>query len=121
MATTESKLAESPTGLEDVVRSVRALARMTRDLSESAASVAERELAMAIGISERLRDGIVSADALRRARAEELPARLRADAHRVLDLFADAGAVAYRFGIDFVEGLTDERRPKLTAQATVGE
>ena len=117
MNTSDVKLVEDPTGLEDVVRSVRGLARMTRGLAESAGGVAERELAMAITISERLRDSVVSTDTLRRARGEELPARLRQDAHRALDLFADAATVAYRTGIDFLEALTDERRPKLAEPA----
>lgn len=114
---------EQPTGLEDVIRSVRALARTTRGMGEAAADIMERELAMAITISERIRDQVVSAEALKQAREEPLPARLRDDAHRAVDLFADAASVIYVNTIRFFEGLTDERRPALTTAAaeTSGE
>ncbi|MCC6534093.1 MAG: hypothetical protein IT531_16210 [Burkholderiales bacterium] len=105
---------EQPTGLEDVVRSVRALARSSRNVAESAVAVAERELAMAISISERLRDSVVTAQTLEEARKQPLPARLRQDAHRALDVMADATAVAQLALLRFVEGFVDERRPSLT-------
>lgn len=106
---------EKPTGLEDVVRSVRALARSTRGVTESAVAVAERELAMAIAISEQLRDRIISAKALEEARQQNLSSRFRQDAHRALDLMADAVAVAQLTAIRFFENLVDERRPPLEA------
>jgi hypothetical protein len=112
-----SLAAEKPTGLEDVVRSVRTLARNTRYLGESAASVIERELAMAVSISERLRDSVFSPEALKNAREEPLPAALRADAHRSLDLVADIAAVAYKSLIGLVEGFVDQPRPPLVAPA----
>ena len=111
MSTNEGAVFEEKrTGLEDVVRSVRALARSSRKVAEAAAHVAERELAMAITISERLRDSVVSAETLRHARAEELPAKMRDNAHRVVDLVADIGAVAFSTAIRFVEGFVDEPR-----------
>ena len=106
---------EIPTGLEDVIRSVRNLARTTRNLGESTAKVAERELAMAIKISASLRDQMVSAEMLAAARKEELPGRLRSDAHQAVDLIADAGAVAFLVVTRFVEGFVDQRRPPITA------
>jgi hypothetical protein len=119
MSATETAVREDAAGLEDVVRSVRTLARMSRGLAESAALVAERELAMAIDISEKLRDSVISAEALRRARAEDLPARLRQDAHRALDLVADIGAIAYTSAISFVESFADRPRANLAAPPTV--
>ena len=121
MSTPDTALRDNAAGLEDVVRSVRELARMSRGLAESTANVAERELAMAIDISEKLRDSIVSAEALRRARAEDLPARLRQDAHRALDLVADVGAIAYTSAISFVESFVDRPRPKLPAPAAASQ
>lgn len=113
-ASAETVGKESPTGLEDVVRSVRALARTTRGLGEDAASVLERELAMAIGISEKLRDEMVSEKALAEAREARLVARLREDAHRLVDLAADAGSVLYVNSVKFLEKFTDERRPPIS-------
>lgn len=100
-------------GIEDVFRSVRVLARQTRGLAESAASVAERELAMAISIAEQLRDSVISPETLERARREELPARLRQDAHRTLDLVADAASVAYVTVLGFAESFIDDPRPPI--------
>jgi hypothetical protein len=104
---------EPATGLEDVVRSVRALARSTRTLAERSGSVLERELAMAITLAERIRNDVVSPQMLEEARKSELPAQFRQDAHRAVDLAFDVGAVLYVSTIKFVEGLVDERRPAL--------
>jgi hypothetical protein len=106
---------EPRTGLEDVVRSVRELARSARTLAERSGSVLERELAMAITLAERIRDDVVSPQMLEEARKEELPAQLRQDAHRAIDLAFDVGAVLYVSTIKFVEGFVDEPRPALAA------
>lgn len=111
MNTTTANFEETPTGLEDVIRSVRALARTTRNLTEGAGHVVERELAMAITISEQLRDNLLTKEVLERARAEKLPAKLRQDTHRMVDLFADVTAVAFTTAVRFVENFVDERRP----------
>lgn len=116
-APAKNVLEEKPTGLEDVTRSVRALARATRSVGESAADVIERELAMAINISEQIRDRVISPDMLAEARSEGLPARLREDAHRALDLVADVGSIAYTSLLEFLERFTDERRPALASAA----
>lgn len=117
----ETNIKERVTGIEDIVRSVRASGRTARILGEDLASILERELAMAINISERLRDEIVSENALAEARKEPLPARLREDAHRLVDLTADAGSLLYVNAIKFFENLTDERRPLLTNNESVKE
>lgn len=114
-APAKNVIEEKPTGLEDVTRSVRALARATRSVGESAADVIERELAMAINISEQIRDRVVSPDMLAEARSEGLPARLRDDAHRALDLVADVGSIAYTSVLEFLERFADERRPALAS------
>lgn len=101
------------TGLEDVVRSVRGSARTARVLGEDIAGILERELAMVISISENIRDDVISENALSQARKEHLPARLRNDAHRLVDLAADTGSVMYVSAINFFENLTDESRPPL--------
>ena len=108
--------AEERTGLEDVLRAARQLARETRGLAESAAGVVERELAMALSVAESLRDRLVSEEALKQARAQPLMAQLRTDAHRVVDLGMDALATSYVFGVELVENFVDKPRPQLTLQ-----
>ena len=103
--------AEDRTGLEDVVRAARKLARETRGLAESAAGVVERELAMALSVAESLRDRLISEEALKQARAQPLMAQLRSDAHRAVDLGMDALATTYVFGVDLVENFVDKPRP----------
>ena len=113
--TAESVVTEKPTGLEDVTRSVRAVLRATRSVGEASADVLERELAMAINISEQIRDNVVSEKMLKEARTEGLPARLREDAHRALDLVADTGAIFYNSALAFLEKFADERRQPLAS------
>src|SRR5215813_10029581 len=108
---------EQTTGLEDVTRSLRKLVRSSRDVAGDAIDIAERELAMAIRISEQIRDGSISPDALKNARQNKLAANLRQDAHRVIDLVADVGTVAVTSTINFFQLLVDERRPPLAGRA----
>lgn len=100
-------------GLEDVLRSARQLARESRGLAESTAGVLERELAMALTVAESLRDKLVSPAALEQSRAHPLMARLRTDAHRVVELGMDALATSYVFGVDLVENFVDRPRPEI--------
>jgi len=111
----ESVVKEQPTGLEDVTRSIRAVMRASRAVGEASADVLERELAMAISISEQIRDNVFSEKMLEEARTEGLPARLRSDAHRALDLAADAGAIVYNSALAFLENFADERRAPLAS------
>ncbi len=104
-------------GLEDVTRSVRALLRSGRSLGTSTLEVAERELAMAISISESIRDDIVTREALERARHQGVMARLRQDGHSVVDLVMDASTIAVYGGLDFLENFADRRRPPLAIDA----
>lgn len=105
-------------GLEEVLRAARQLARETRGLAESTVGVVERELAMALTVAESLRERLISAEALKDARAHPLMARLRNDAHRAVDLGMDAIATSYVFGVDFVEGFVDRPRPQLETRRT---
>ena len=97
-------------GLEDVVRSVRVLARQARELVEQAGDVAERELAMVLTVTEDVRDRVMSKEALEKARQQTLIKALRQDAHRAVDLAFDATATAYVVGVDLVEKILDRRR-----------
>ena len=116
-----SVIKEQPTGLGDVTRSVRAVVRATRTVGEASADVLERELAMAISISEQIRDNVISEKMLEKTRTDGLPARLRTDAHRTVDLIADIGSILYNSALTFLEKYADDRRPALESlQRTEG-
>lgn len=106
------------TGIEDVIRAVRELARRSRHLVEDAAGVAERRLAVALTAAEQMRDAVTSAKALEEARAQPVLARLRADAHRGIDLGMDFVATAYVFSVRAVEGFVDDAQPGLGSEVT---
>jgi hypothetical protein len=110
--------AADKTGLEDVIRAVRDLARRSRGLAEDVAGVAERELAMVLTAAEQMRDGVTSPEALAEARKQPLLAKLRSDAHRAVDLGMDFVATGYVFGVQLVEGFVDNPRPPVAAGAT---
>lgn len=110
--------AADKTGLEDVIRAVRDLARRSRGLAEDVAGVAERELAMVLTAAEQMRDGVTSPQALAQARKMPLLAKLRSDAHRGVDLGMDFVATAYVFGVQMVEGFVDDPRPPVAASVT---
>lgn len=110
---TQPSPADRENGLEDLMRSVRALARSSRNLGLEATQIAERELAMAIQVSEEIRDRIVSQEFLERARADKLSSNFREDAHRGVDLVFDAVSVAAISFTDLLEGIFAERRPDL--------
>lgn len=115
--TTERRQAARPAGgLEDVTRSLRVLTRSSRDLVIDGGEVLERELAMAISLSERLRDESLSPEVLKRARSGRLNRQFRDDAHRVVDLVADVGGVAAVQAVRFVEQFADQPRPRLASE-----
>jgi hypothetical protein len=105
------------TGIEDVIRAVRDLARRSRHLAEDVAGVAERELAMALTVAEQMRDSVTSPAALKEAREHLLLGRLRHDAHRAVDLGMDFVATGYVFSVRAVEGFLDDQRPTLKGAA----
>lgn len=109
--TTSTKPQDDTIGLEDLTRSVRGLARATRNLSESAAEVAERELNMAIRISETIHKSVLSEKAIEKARSNPLAAGFRDDAHRVVDMVADVGTILTQSAVEFLERFADDRRP----------
>lgn len=102
-------------GLEDVTRALRDLTRSGRDLLVDGGQVLERELSMAISISERVRSETLAASILEEARGAPLNQRLRDDAHRVVDIVADVSGVAVLSAVRFVERFVDEPRPALQA------
>lgn len=119
-ATVNEALGAPGAGLEDVVRSVRRIARSSRELATDAGEVLERELAMAVSISERLRDESVSGDLLKQARSGRLNSGLRSSSHRIVDLLADALGVATVSAVHFGERMADEQRGPLSFEETAG-
>lgn len=93
--------------VEELSKSLRTLVRSGRTVADAAGNVIERELAMAVHISEALRDDVFSKDLLERARKEPLPARFRQDLHSAADVVADLGAIAYQTFFRFVDSFAD--------------
>ena len=114
---TPGKPVDPGDGLQDVTRSVRVLARRSRDLLTDAGEVLERELLMAVSVSERLRDEAISEELLADARALRLHSGLRDTAHRTIDLVADAVGVAAVTAVRFGESLADQPRAALPEEA----
>lgn len=102
-------------GLQDLTRSVRVLARSSRDLITDAGGVLERELAMVVEVSERLRDETVSDELLREGRQVRVLSGLRRSAHSFVDLAADAVGVVTVSAVRFGEAMVDQPRPEPTA------
>lgn len=108
--TTKPTTRDQAKGLDDLTHAVRVLAHSSRDLVTDAGSVLERELAMAVTVSERLRDEAVSEELLREARSLRVQSGLRESAHNVVDLVADAVGVATVTAVRFGEAMVDEPR-----------
>ena len=104
---------EMGTGLEDVVRSLRELTRTGRELATSTTDVLEREIAMAISISEDIQASFIRPEALEEIRTAGVAGRLRGDAHRALDLAADTVVIASLSVIRLAERFADQPRPRL--------
>jgi len=93
-------------GADDIARSLGLLLDSSFQLAETGAEVIQRELAMVIRLSERVRDQVISADLLEQARKQPIPAKFRASAHAAVDMAADLGAVAFQLSVNFIDGLT---------------
>lgn len=93
--------------VEELSKSLRTLVRSGRTVADAAGNVMERELAMAIRISEALRDDVFSKELLERARQEPLAVRMRENLHGAADLIGDLGALAYHTFFRFVDSFAD--------------
>jgi 4-hydroxy-3-methylbut-2-enyl diphosphate reductase len=103
---------DTAAGLNDVVRTARNLARQARRTVEDAGGLAERELAMLLNVSEKLRDRLANPKALAQGREHALFAGLRHSTHRAVDLGFDAVATGYVFTVETVENFLDQPREK---------
>jgi hypothetical protein len=111
MSKTSRPVTGIQSGVDAVARSMGALAESSLHLAETTADVMERELALVIRLSQRVRDQVISEDVLEKAREQPIPARFRQDAHDIVDLVADVGAVLFRASINFVDGLAGTNAP----------
>ena len=111
MSKTHQPVTGIQSGVDDVARSIGSLAESSLHLAETTAEVMERELALVIRLSQRVRDQVISADLLASAREQPIPARFRQDAHDIVDLVADIGAVLFQSSINFIDGLTGTTTP----------
>lgn len=110
---TAGAIPELATGMDELSRSLGVLALSARNLGLSTADMLEREMAMAIAISNQVRYAAISEQMLRRVREEGLPAKLRRDAHEIVDLVADIGFSVAVSVDDLLRGFVLSQRPPL--------
>ncbi len=109
---------EPATGsFDDVSRSLKAVIRSSRNLGENTLDFVARELAMAVKLSEQLRDEAISADLIAEARANPVAASFRESAHRAVDVAADLGSVGYVLVLRAVNTFTGEGKKKINPLA----
>lgn len=111
MSRTPQPVTVIESGVDDVARTMGSLIQSSVHLAETTADVMERELALAIRLSQRVRDQVLSEELLATARKQPIPARFRQDAHDIVDLVADIGAVVFQASLNFVDGLTGTTPP----------
>ena len=100
----------APGSFDDVSNSLKVVIRSTRNLGENTVDFVGRELAMAVKLSEQLRDEIFSHELLEEARANPVAASYRATAHRAVDVIADVGSVGYVLVLRAADSLAGKRR-----------
>ena len=99
---------------DDVAHSVGELVRAVQALLDSAAGLAERELAMAIRVAERVRDEVIAKEALHEARERPILSAFRRDAVGIVNLAADAGALTVHNLSKLATGYTEHLGPPVT-------
>lgn len=101
---------------DDVSRSLKAVIRSSQHVGENTLDFVSKELAMAVKLSEQIRDEVFSAELLEEARTNSVAASFRATAHRAVDVAADVGSVAYVLTLHATGALAGTR-PKTRATA----
>jgi hypothetical protein len=94
---------------DEVSRSLKAVVRSSQHLGENTLEFVSRELAMAVKLSEQIRDEVFSAELLEEARQNSVAASFRASAHRAVDVAADVGSVAYVLALHAAGALAGKR------------
>jgi hypothetical protein len=102
---------------DDVSRSLKAVIRSSRNLGENSIDFVARELAMAVRLSEQVRDEIFSAELLAESRQSSVPASFRGSAHRAVDVVADLGSIGYVLALRVADSLAGKLDSATTARA----
>jgi hypothetical protein len=98
-------------GIDDILASLHSVTRAGGRVVVTGGSLLEREINMAIRLSEDVRDSLFSAEALEEARARPLNHRLRSDGYRLVDLLADVGGVTVHGAIRVADTFFAQRPP----------
>jgi hypothetical protein len=103
-------------GLDDLLKSLETVTKGGGRLAVSGGNLIEREIRMAVGLSDQIRDSVFSSEALDEVRAQPLYGRLRSDGYRVVDLLADVGGITAQGIIRAADGFFAQRsNPPATA------
>jgi hypothetical protein len=103
-------------GLDDLLASLQAVTRGGGRLAVSGGNVVEREINMAVTLSDEIRNSVFSAEALKDARAHPLNGRLRKDGYHLVDLLADVAGVTVHGAIRAADRFFAQR-PRLADPA----
>jgi hypothetical protein len=98
-------------GIDDILASLQSVTRGGGRVAVTGGSLVEREINMAISLSEDIRDSLFSAEALAAARAQPLNKRLRTDGHRLVDLLVDVGGVTVHGALNAADSFFAQRPP----------
>ena len=101
--------------IDDMLTALRSVGHSGGTVIRASGNALERELDMAVRLSEQIRDSVISPAALAEARENEFSAQMRADAHRLVDLVADFSGVAVLQVAHFADGLLGSRGPSTAA------
>lgn len=113
--TTHSTAAEGT--FDDVSRSLKAVVRSSRTLGENSIDFVGREIAMAVKLSEQVRDEVFSPQLLEEARHSPVPASFRRSAHKAVDVVADVGSIGYLLALRVVDSFAGKRETEAKAAA----
>jgi hypothetical protein len=101
--------------VDEVFSSFRELTHSGGTVLAAGGAALERELNMAIRLSEQIRDSVLTAKSIEQARAQKLNKSLRADGHRIVDVLADVTGVAAAAAVRLADGLL------VASRAAVGD
>lgn len=102
---------------DDVSRSLKAVIRSSRNLGENSIDFVAREVAMAVRLSEQVRDEIFSAGLLDESRKSPVPASFRGSAHRAVDVVADIGSIGWVLAMRVADSIAGKLENAATAAA----
>jgi len=98
-------------GIDDILAALQSVTRSGGRVAVTGGNLVEREINLAISLSEDVRGSLFSAEALEEARAQPLNRRLRSDGHRFVDLAVDVGGVTVHGALRAAESFFAQRPP----------